>query len=115
MRRGRRLEAAIEEQAALLARLAAIRQLLRDMEALDRLEQEFVEERRPGTRGFCEDLVPGWGDWRAAHEAFPEAARPPLEDAAFEEFRQARPDLVDEIREAVGTVHGIASPLLRLN
>ena len=54
----RRLEAAIEEQAALLAQLAAIRQLLRDMEALDRHEQEFGESaarheglpRRPGSR-----------------------------------------------------------------
>ena len=97
----RRLEAAIEEQAALLAQLAAIRQLLRDMEALDRLEQEFVGSAAR-YEGLLRDLVPGWGDWRAAHEAFPEAARPPLEDAAFEEFRQARPDLVDEIREAVG-------------
>ena len=98
----RRLEAAIEEQAALLAQLAAIRQLLRDMEALDRLEQEFVESAAQ-YEGLLRDLVPGWGDWRAAHEAFPEAARPPLEDTAFEEFRQARPDLADEIREAVGT------------
>ena len=98
----RRLEAAIEEQAALLARLAAIRQLLRDMEALDRLEQEFVESAAQ-YEGLLRDLVPGWGDWRAAHEAFPEAARPPLEDTAFEEFRQARPDLADQIREAVGT------------
>ena len=97
----RRLEAAIEEQAALLARLAAIRQLLRDMEALDRHEQEFGESAAR-YEGLLRDLVPGWEDWRAAHEAFPEAARPPLEDAAFEEFRQARPDLVDEIREAVG-------------
>ena len=98
----RRLEAAIEEQAVLLARLAAIRQLLRDMEALDRLEQEFVESAAQ-YEGLLRDLVPGWGDWRAAHEAFPEAARPPLEDTAFEEFRQARPDLADQIREAVGT------------
>ena len=97
----RRLEAAIEEQAALLAQLAAIRQLLRDKEALDRLEQEFGESPARYER-LPRSLVPGWEDWRAAHEAFPEAARPPLEDAAFEEFRQARPDLVDEIREAVG-------------
>ena len=99
----RRLEAAIEEQAALLARLAAIRQLLRDMEALDRLEQEFGESAAKYEE-LPRSLVPGWEDWRAANEAFLEAARPPLEDAAFEEFRQARPDLVDEIRKAVGTV-----------
>ena len=98
----RRLEAAIEEQAALLAQLAAIRQLLRDMEALDRHEQEFGESAARH-EGLLRDLVPGWEDFRAAHEAFPEAARPPLEDAAFEEFRQARPDVVDEIRKAVGT------------
>ena len=98
----RRLEAAIEEQAALLAQLAAIRQLLRDMEALDRHEQEFGESAAR-YEGLPRSLVPGWEDFRAAHEAFPEAARPPLDDAAFEEFRQARPDLVDEIREAVGT------------
>ena len=97
----RRLEAAIEEQAALLAQLAAIRQLLRDMEALDRHEQEFGESAARYEE-LPRSLVPGWEDWRAAHEAFPEAARPPLEDAAFEEFRQARPDLVDQIREAVG-------------
>ena len=97
----RRLEAAIEEQAALLAQLAAIRQLLRDMEALDRHEQE-LGKNAARFEGLPRSLVPGWADWRAAHEAFPEAARPPLEDAAFEEFRQARPDLVDEIREAVG-------------
>ena len=98
----RRLQAAIEEQAALLAQLAAIRQLLRDMEALDRHEQEFGESAAR-YEGLPRSLVPGWEDFRAAHEAFPEAARPPLDDAAFEEFRQARPDLVDEIREAVGT------------
>ena len=98
----RRLQAAIEEQAALLAQLAAIRQLLRDMEALDRHEQEFGESAAQ-YEGLPRSLVPGWEDFRAAHEAFPEAARPPLDDAAFEEFRQARPDLVDEIREAVGT------------
>ena len=99
----RRLEAAIEEQAALLAQLAAIRQLLlRDMEALDRHEQE-LGKNAARFEGLPRSLVPGWGDWRAAHEAFPEAARPPLEDAAFEEFRQARPDLADQIREAVGT------------
>ena len=97
----RRLEAAIEEQAALLAQLAAIRQLLRDMEALDRHEQEFGESAARYEE-LPRSLVPGWEDWRAAHEAFPEAARPSLEDAAFEEFRQARPDLVDQIREAVG-------------
>ena len=113
----RRLEAAIEEQAALLARLAAIRQLLRDMEALDRLEQEFVESAAQ-YEGLLRDLVPGWGDWRAAHEAFPEAARPPLEDTAFEEFRQARPDLADQIREAVGTARdrlALAASELDLN
>ena len=98
----RRLEAAIEEQAALLAQLAAIRQLLRDMEALDRHEQEFGESAARYEE-LPRSLVPGWEDWRAAHEAFPEAARPSLDDDAFEEFRQARPDLVDEIREAVGT------------
>ena len=97
----RRLKAAIEEQAALLARLAAIRQLLRDMEALDRLEQE-LEESAARFEGLLRSLVPGWQGWRAANEAFLEAARPPLEDAAFEEFRRARPDLVDEIRKAVG-------------
>ena len=99
----RRLEAAIEEQAALLARLAAIRQLLRDMEALDRLEQEFGKSAAKYEE-LPRSLVPGWEDWRAANEAFLEAARPPLEDAAFEDFRQARPDLADGIREAVGTV-----------
>ena len=101
----RRLKAAIEEQAALLARLAAIRQLLRDMEALDRLEQEFEESAARYTaqhKEFPRSLVPGWQSWRAANEAFLEAARPTLEDAAFEEFRRARPDLVDEIRKAVG-------------
>ena len=97
----RRLEAAIEEQAALLAQLAAIRQILRDMEALDRHEQELGESAARYEE-LPRSLVPGWEGWRAAHEAFPEAARPPLDDAAFEEFRQARPDLVDEIREAVG-------------
>ncbi|MCY4408136.1 MAG: relaxase domain-containing protein [Rhodospirillaceae bacterium] len=97
----RRLEAAIEEQAALLAQLAAIRQLLRDMEALDRHEQEFGESAARYEE-LPRSLIPGWEDFRAAHEAFPEAARPPLEDAAFEEFRQTRPDLVDQIREAVG-------------
>ena len=97
----RRLEAAIEEQAALLAQLAAIRQLLRDMEALDRHEQE-LGKNAARYEELPRSLVPGWEDFRAAHEAFPEAARPPLDDAAFEEFRQARPDLVDEIREAVG-------------
>ena len=113
----RRLEAAIEEQAALLARLAAIRQLLRDMEALDRLEQEFVESAAK-YEGLPRSLVPGWEDWRAAHEAFPEAARPPLEDTAFEEFRQARPDLADEIRKAVGTARdrlALAAPELDLD
>ena len=72
------------------------------MEALDRLEQEFGESPAK-YKELPRRLVPGWEDWRAAHEAFLEAARPPLEDAAFEEFRQARPDLVDQIREAVGT------------
>ena len=99
----RRLEAAIEEQAALLAQLAAIRQLLRDMAALDRLEQNFGESRAR-FEGLPPSLVPGREAWLAAHEAFLEAARPPLEDPAFGEFRQARPDLVDEIREAVETV-----------
>ena len=101
----RRLEAAIEEQAALLARLAAIRQLLGDVEALDRHEQEFGESAARCAAQHEElprNLVPGWEGWRAAHEAFLEAARPALEDATFEEFRQARPDLADEIREAVG-------------
>ena len=97
----RRLEAVIEEQAALASQLAAIRQLLRDMEALDRLEQEF-EESAAEYKGLTRSLVPGWEGWRAAHEAFLETARPPLADAAFEAFRQARPDLVDEIGEAVG-------------
>ena len=113
----RRLEAAIEEQAALLAQLAAIRQLLRDMEALDRLEQEFVESAAQ-YEGLPRSLVPGWEDFRAAHEAFPEAARPPLEDAAFEEFRQARPDLADQIRKAVGTARdrlALAAPELDLD
>ena len=113
----RRLKAAIEEQAALLAQLAAIRQLLRDMEALDRHEQEFGESAAR-YEGLLRDLVPGWGDWRTAHEAFPEAARPPLEDAAFEEFRQARPDVVDEIRKAVETVRdrlALAAPELGLD
>ena len=105
----RRLEAAIEEQAALLARLAAIRQLLRDMEALDRLEQEFGESAARH-EGLPRSLVPGWEGWQAANEAFPEAARPPLEDAAFEEFRQACPDLVDEIREAVGIARDRLAP-----
>ena len=113
----RRLEAAIEEQAALLAQLAAIRQLLRDMEALDRHEQEFGESAARYEE-LPRSLVPGWEDWRAAHEAFPEAARPPLEDAAFEEFRQARPDVVDEIREAVGVARdrlALAASELDLN
>ena len=73
------------------------------MEALDRLEQEFGESAAR-YEGLPRSLVPGWEGWRAANEAFPEAARPPLKDAAFEEFRQARPDLVDEIRKAVETV-----------
>ena len=113
----RRLEAAIEEQAALLARLVAIRQLLRDMEALDRLEQE-LGKNAARFEGLPQSMVPGWEKWRAAQEAFPEAARPPLEDAAFEEFRQARPDLADEIREAVGIARdrlALAASELSLN
>ena len=113
----RRLEAAIEEQAALLARLVAIRQLLRDMEALDRLEQE-LGKNAARFEGLPQSMVPGWEKWRAAQEAFPEAARPPLEDAAFEEFRQARPDVVDEIRKAVETVRdrlALAAPELGLD
>ena len=113
----RRLKAAVGEQAALASQLAAIRQLLRDMEALDRLEQE-LEESAARHEGLPRSLVPGWEGWRAAHEAFLEAARPPLEDAAFEEFHQARPDLVDEIREAVGAVRerlALAAPELGLD
>ena len=105
----RRLEAAAEEHEALLAQLAAIGQLLRDMEALDRLEQEFGKSAAR-FEGLPRSLVPGWEDFRAAHEAFPEAARPPLEDAAFETFRQDRPDLVDELREAVGIVQDRLAP-----
>ena len=103
MRRGGAWRPRSRSRAALLAQLAAIRQLLRDVEALDRLEQEFGESAAK-YEGLPRSLVPGWEGWRAATEAFPEAARPPLEDAAFEEFRQARPDLVDEIRKAVETV-----------
>jgi len=113
----RRLKAAIEEQAALLARLAAIRQLLHDMEALDRLEEELGESAAQ-YEGLPRSLVPGWEGWRAAHEEFVEAARPPLEGAAFEEFRQARPDLAGEIREALETVRdrlALAAPELGLD
>ena len=48
----------------------------------------------------------------------PRQPLPPLENAAFEEFRQARPDLVDEIREAVGIARdrlAIAAPELDLD
>ena len=112
----RRLKAAIEEQAALASHLAAVMQLLRDMEALDRLEQE-LGKNAARFEGLPRSLAPGWEGWRAANEAFLEAARPPLEDAAFEEFRQARPDLVDEIGEAVRTVRdrlALAAPELGL-
>ena len=105
----RRLEAAAEEHEALLAQLAAIGQLLRDMEALDRLEQEFGKSAAR-FEGLPRSLVPGWEDWQVAHEAFPEEARPPLEDAAFETFRQDRPDLVDGLREAVGIVQDRLAP-----
>ena len=105
----RRLEAAAEEHEALLAQLAAIGQLLGDMEALDRLEQEFGKSAAR-FEGLPRSLVPGWEDFQAAHEAFPEAARPALEDAAFETFRQDRPDLVDELREAVGIVQDRLAP-----
>ena len=95
----RRLEDAIAAQAALAAQLAAIQQLLRDMAALERRERELgenaeYEELPPG-------LVPGREDWRAANEAFVEAARPALGDPAFEDFREARPDLAEWIGEAV--------------
>ena len=113
----RRLEAAIEEQAALLARLAAIRQLLRDMEALDRLEEELGKDAAQ-YKGVPQIMLPVGQDWQAAHEEFLEAARPPLEGAAFEEFRQARPDLAGEIREAVETVRdrlALAAPELGLD
>ena len=95
----RRLEAAIAEQAALAARLAAIGQLLRDMAELEEREREL--EENTGDEELPRSLVPGREDWRAANEAFVEAARPALEDAAFEEFRQTRPDLAAEIGEAV--------------
>ena len=87
------------------------------MEALDRLEQEFGESAAR-YEGLPRSLVPGWEDLRAAHEAFLEAARPPLEGAAFGEFRQARPDLVDEIRKAVRIARdrlALAVPVLDLD
>ena len=94
----RRLEAEIAAQAALAAQLAAMEQLLRAMAMLEErrqeLEENAVREELPRS------LVPGWEDWRAANEAFVETARPALEDAAFEEFRQARPDLAGPIGEA---------------
>ena len=95
----RRLEAAIAEQAALAARLAAIGQLLRDMAELEEREREL--EENTGDEELPRSLVPGREDWRAANEGFVETARPALEDAAFEEFRQTRPDLAAEIGEAV--------------
>ena len=69
------------------------------MEELEEREREL--EENTGDEELPRSLVPGWEDWRAANEAFVEAARPALEDAAFEEFRQARPDLAAEIGEAV--------------
>ena len=105
----RRLKAAIEEQAALLARLAAIRQLLLDMEALDRLDRELGKDAAE-YKGVPRIMLPVGEDWQAAHEEFLEAARTPLEDAAFEEFRQASSDLVDEIREAVGIARDRLAP-----
>ncbi len=113
----RRLEDAIEEQQALLARLAAIRQLLHDMEALDRLDRELGKDAAE-YKGVPQILLPVGEDWQAAHEEFLEAARLALEGAAFEEFRQARPDLVDQIRKAVETVRdrlALAAPGLGLD
>ena len=111
----RRLEAAIEEQAALLARLAAIRQLLRDMEALDRLEQEFGESaakyeglpREPGSRlgGLA-------GRARSVPRGGPASASrtPPSRSSG-------RPAPTSSTRSARrwGPLRGTASPLLRLN
>ena len=100
----RRLEAAVAEQMALLERLAAIGQLLRDMAALEEQERELDENA--GYEELPRSLAPGWEGWRAAGESFVEAARPALEDAAFGDFRQARPDLAGRIGEAVGSVRG---------
>ena len=107
----RRLEAAVAEQAALAARIAAIEQLLRDIAALEELERELEESA--AYEGLPRSLAPGWEDWWAANEAFVEAARPALEDAAFADFRQARPDLVDRIAEAAEAARarlGLAAP-----
>ena len=95
----RRLEAAIAEQAALLAQLAVIEQQLRDMAELEERGRKLEEST--GYEEVPRSLVPGWEDWRAANDAFIEAARTVLGDAAFEGFRQARPDLAAEIGEAV--------------
>ena len=63
-------------------------------------ERERELEESTGYEELPRSLVPGWEDWRAANDAFIEAARTVLGDAAFEEFRQARPDLAAEIGEA---------------
>ena len=109
----RRLEAAIEEQAALLARLAAIRQLLRDMEALDRLEQEFGESAA-STRGFCETWFPagGTGGPRTKRSR----RRPGLRSRTPPSRSSGRPAPTSPTRSARRWgLRGIASPLLRLN
>ena len=97
----RRLEAAIEEQAALLAQARG------DPAAAARHggagpARAGVRRERRQVRGASAKPGSRLGGLAGRARSVPEAARPPLEDAAFEEFRQARPDLVDEIREAVG-------------
>ena len=110
----RRLEAAIEEQAALLAQLAAIRQLLRDMEALDRLEQEFGESPAKYKEASAK-AGSGLGGL-AGRARSVSRRRPDLPSKTPPSRSSGRPAPTSPTRSARRWgLRGIASPLLRLN
>ena len=94
-----RLEAEMEAQAALMAQLALIEQMLRDIAALEKQERELMENAE--SEELPLSLTPGWEARCEANEAFVEAAETVLGDESFGDFRDARPDLVEEIADAL--------------
>ena len=94
-----RLQAEMEAQAALMAQLALIEQMLRDIAALEKQERELMENAE--SEELPLSLTPGWEARCEANEAFVEAAETVLGDESFGDFRDARPDLVEEIADAL--------------